>query len=123
MGALSIHRRRGHDARFFVHALIAVTSAITFLSSPSGIAQTLTAAPVPTVSTTDINASDQIGPTSTTFRVDEHGALTGKIALFAVPGTAGVTPKLSLSYSSQSGNGLVGQGWSIEGLSNITRCP
>ncbi len=31
-------------------------------------------------------------------------------------------PALSLTYSSQAGNGLVGMGWSINGLSAITRC-
>jgi len=31
-------------------------------------------------------------------------------------------PQLSLAYSSQAGNGLIGKGWSIGGLSEIHRC-
>ena len=31
-------------------------------------------------------------------------------------------PKLSLNYSSGAGNGLLGMGWSVSGLSTITRC-
>ncbi len=32
-------------------------------------------------------------------------------------------PKLSLNYSSQSGNGLLGVGWSLGGLGGVGRCP
>jgi hypothetical protein len=66
--------------------------------------------------------SDQVSATAAEFRVDESGAATYSIPLFAVPGTAGVTPQLSLSYSSQAGHGPLGKGWSIGGLSSITRC-
>ncbi|MEJ2443410.1 MAG: SpvB/TcaC N-terminal domain-containing protein, partial [Exilibacterium sp.] len=62
------------------------------------------------------------GITAGEFRVDETGAATYSIPIFAPAGTAGVTPQISLNYSSQGGNGLLGQGWSIGGLSAISRC-
>ncbi|WP_444893074.1 FG-GAP-like repeat-containing protein [Microbulbifer sp. TRSA001] len=37
-------------------------------------------------------------------------------------GINGIEPKLSLGYSSQSGNGLLGMGWQLNGLSYIHRC-
>jgi RHS repeat-associated protein len=66
--------------------------------------------------------SDQVGATAGEFRVDESGAATYSIPLFAAPGTAGVAPQLALSYSSQGGAGPLGQGWSISGMSSISRC-
>jgi RHS repeat-associated protein len=68
------------------------------------------------------SASDEVAATAAEFRVDESGAATYSIPIYAVPGTAGVTPKLSLNYSSQGGYGPLGKGWSIGGLSSITRC-
>jgi hypothetical protein len=37
------------------------------------------------------------------------------------PGRAGMAPTLSLDYSSGSGNGIAGVGWSVSGFSTITR--
>ncbi|MBB3059200.1 FG-GAP-like repeat-containing protein, partial [Microbulbifer rhizosphaerae] len=56
------------------------------------------------------------------FRVNESGAATYSIPLSLPAGTAGVAPELSLNYSSQGGNGLVGHGWALGGLSAISRC-
>ena len=38
------------------------------------------------------------------------------------PGMAGMQPSINLNYSSQSGYGVMGKGWSIGGLSVIARC-
>jgi len=67
-------------------------------------------------------AGTEQGQTAGSFAVAASGAATYKIPLTVPPGTAGMEPKLALSYNSQSGNGLMGVGWSISGFSVIGRC-
>jgi RHS repeat-associated protein len=62
------------------------------------------------------------------------GALTGKLsvsadgaAIYSVPitlppGIAGMVPNLSFTYNSYMGNGIMGQGWQLGGLSFVYRC-
>ena len=68
------------------------------------------------------NRNDLVGSIAGAFRVNESGAATYSIPLSLPAGTAGVAPELTLNYSSQVGKGLLGQGWSLGGLSSISRC-
>jgi hypothetical protein len=63
------------------------------------------------------------GSTPGSFRVTEGGAAEYRIPIRVTPGIAGMEPSLALSYNSQAGNGLLGMGWDLAGLSEITRCP
>ena len=67
-------------------------------------------------------SSDQLGATEGTFRVDESGSATYALPLSIASGTAGVAPSVSLNYSSSARNGIAGMGWSVSGLSAISRC-
>jgi hypothetical protein len=57
------------------------------------------------------------------FRVAESGAAEYRVPIRVPSGVAGIEPKLALVYNSQAGNGLIGMGWNLQGLSVITRCP
>lgn len=54
--------------------------------------------------------------------VDPSGGAVYSVPLALPPGTAGVAPQLSLQYSSRGGEGMLGHGWSVAGISSITRC-
>ena len=55
--------------------------------------------------------------------VSPGGAATYVVPIAIPPGTAGVAPTLTFSYSSQGPRGPLARGWNIGGLSAITRCP
>lgn len=63
------------------------------------------------------------GSTFGQFSVSDTGAATYRIPIQVPPGVAGMEPKLEFVYSSHAGNGIVGVGWGLGGLSVITRCP
>ena len=62
------------------------------------------------------------GATAGEFNVSESGAATYSIPVPVAQGTANVAPQINLSYSSNSGDGIAGKGWSLGGLSAISRC-
>src|SRR5882724_3742657 len=53
----------------------------------------------------------------------DGGAAVYSVSVVVPPGRAGMQPGLSLNYHSRSGNGVMGVGWAISGLSSIHRCP
>ncbi len=61
--------------------------------------------------------------TSGAFQVDDSGNANFTLPIVVPPGTGGVVPSLSLVYSSQGRNGPFGIGWSLNGISVISRCP
>jgi len=66
--------------------------------------------------------SDSVGATPATFRADESGAATYSVPIYTAPSTAGLGPSLSLEYNSRASNGPLGPGWSLGGLSAVSRC-
>ncbi|HXU02668.1 MAG TPA: FG-GAP-like repeat-containing protein, partial [Polyangia bacterium] len=86
--------------------------------------------PYDDVPTTEPNVQPEPG-----FGTEYHGTIPAQLSIgpsgaatYTVPidvphGIGGVVPNLSLTYNSQGGNGLAGQGWDLGGLSMIHRCP
>ncbi|MDY0743341.1 FG-GAP-like repeat-containing protein [Paucibacter sp. R3-3] len=74
-----------------------------------------------------LQAPNLAGPVSGSLAgkagVSASGASTYSVPITVPPGTAGVVPTISLDYSSQFGMSSMGQGWRIDGMSQISRCP
>lgn len=72
-----------------------------------------------------LSASCLLIPVSGTAQigVSSSGQASTSYPIAVPPGIAGMVPNLSLSFSDGGINGPVGVGWSIQGISVITRCP
>src|SRR5215813_10425962 len=57
------------------------------------------------------------------LEVNAGGASAYTIPIAVPPGTAGMHPALTIEYTSQGQNGIVGVGAALGGLPSVTRCP
>ncbi len=67
-------------------------------------------------------ASDGVGSTAGQFSVDQSGNSQYRIPLYVPHGAGGLTPNLALVYNSGAGDGILGYGWQLEGLSSVAIC-
>ena len=65
-------------------------------------------------------AQTVVGTIDGTFAPSPSGAAMYSIPIELKNGVSTFTPQISLVYNSQAGNGLLGTGWNISGLSSIT---
>lgn len=68
-----------------------------------------------------IDTSREVGAIPMISATSPTGAKTYQVPLEIPPGMAGLQPKLSFSYNSQSGCSNMGMGWSLSGIPVITR--
>lgn len=103
---------------------VALTLVAAFLLSACGGSRSRPArkedpaGPTPTATASAVLA----GALSGRFETGQNGDAQYQIDIDVPPGINGVQPRLSLTYDSQAGNGFLGVGWSLSGLSSIERC-
>lgn len=108
----------GTTISFYEHYLASLELGVSGNSSP----------PLPTVAVPALTIDTEAPHTAVTglkgsLSVGADGSASYAIPIDLPKGTAGMEPKLNLGYSSNSGNGFLGVGWSLGGLQRITRGP
>lgn len=62
-----------------------------------------------------------VGALPGNLNVSDMGAAVYTIPIMMPSGIGDMTPEIAITYNSQAGNGMLGWGWNISGLSSITR--
>ncbi len=55
--------------------------------------------------------------------ISDSGTPSYSLPIKVPPGIAGMTPQIGLTYTASNVDGPVGYGWTVQGISAITRCP
>ena len=113
-----------------VAQILAVIQAIAILAGAAPAGAAVGDLPLP-----DYNQAAVANPTATAsagtvpmggtrgrFSVSDSGAAQYEVPLAVLPGRGGLQPSLSLRYSSDAANGVAGVGFTLSGLSQISRC-
>ena len=74
-----------------------------------------------TNSVLSLNTTYSLGSIAGSWSIGPGGGATYSIPIETAPGVAGMVPNITINYNSQSGEGLMGLGWNVSGLSGITR--
>jgi RHS repeat-associated protein len=77
---------------------------------------------LPAIVPTDATNGIASAPAAGSFAVSSDGAATFSYPIWTPQGRRAVEPSLTLAYNSRRGNGSIGVGWSLQGLSVIMRC-
>jgi RHS repeat-associated protein len=78
----------------------------------------------PTENTTlPVNTSYPVGTIPGSPGVNATGGAQYSFPINVCPGVGGMVPGLTVGYNSHAGEGLLGLGWTLSGLSGITRAP
>ena len=104
------------------------TTTLVESSQTKGAAERSQSLPAPqlksstiSVVTTNIDKSRAVGEIPVITGHGPNGSATLQVPIQVYPGPKGIQPQISLAYNAHAGNGTLGVGWSLSGISKITR--
>jgi hypothetical protein len=73
--------------------------------------------------TVSLHGQEAVGSPAGNLNVSSTGAAVYSVKIDVPPGVGNTQPSLAIDYNSQSGNGIVGWGCNVSGISVISRAP
>src|SRR4051794_4783499 len=105
------------------HVLSVVMAALIANVCCAPHASSIPILPMDTIVATEVAADGRAaGRIDGAFSVTSDGAATYTVPLWVPEGRGSMKPNLALIYQSRGGDGPLGVGWSLGGLSSISRC-
>ena len=94
----------------------------TLLTNSGSFSLPAVGTPIPVTIAPPLLSQPDAGTLPGSLSVSDGGMAAYSIPIEAPPGSGGMTPSLALSYLSEGPNGVLGVGWTLNGLSSIRRC-
>lgn len=111
-----------YELRSAAGAVLGRSSSVRVIAAAATPGVAIPTSPQLASTPTSDQISASVGSSAGQMSIDQAGNAQYRIPLYAPHGAGGLTPELALAYNSSVGDGPLGYGWQLQGLSSVALC-